>query len=189
MDIDIDFPTNFDPLDIFENAVRASMLQKGELRKHTCGAYLQSMPQDPVTKLAAIPYDKAEQYGYFKIDFLHLNILDHFSSKNELRRLLDVEPDWTLLQSPDVIPKLFQLAKWGMVLELVKPTSVEELADCLALIRPKKQYLMHTYQKGITRGELFNIERGDKSSFKRGHAISYALVIVLQLHLIKDGIL
>ena len=47
MDVDIDFKTTFDPLDYFDEAIRASMVNKdAQLIKHPAGVYFQSIPQD-----------------------------------------------------------------------------------------------------------------------------------------------
>lgn len=191
MDVDIDFRTDFDPLKYFETAIRASMVKGGELVKHPAGAYLQTMPKDKLTGLAAIPYDKAEELGYTKIDFLHLSILDHFSSKQEIRALLKTEPDWFLLESADTVGKLFQLHKHFDVVYAVKPRSVQELADCIALIRPGKRNLIQSYLKNRerTRKELYKPSSDGKYHFKRAHAVAYALTIVLQLHLIRGNII
>lgn len=188
-DIDIDFPTKFEPTTVFKNAVVASMVKDGELMKHPCGHYFQSVPVDPVTSLAAIPYDKAQDLGYFKVDFLHLAALDCFDSKQQIRDLLDKQPDWTLLLHEENVAKLFQLKRHYQLLRQVKPQSANELADCIALIRPNKKHLVNQYikdKKGTSR-LLYRQSDEDKSSFKRSHAISYALTIVLQLHMIADG--
>ena len=191
MDIDIDFPTDFDPLDYFDQAVRASMVKKEDLSKHPVGAYFQNIPKDKLTGLAAIPYEQAEELGYFKIDFLHLSILDNFGSKDEIRALVNIEPDWTLLQDEEVVEKLFQIHRHYKVLKQIKPTSAQELADCIALIRPGKRHLLDAYTKNkeLIRQELYRKPDDDQYYFKKSHAIAYALTIVLQLHLIKGGIL
>lgn len=185
MDIDLDLPTTFDPADFF-NITKASMVKDGKLIKHPAGAYFQNIAVDKVTGLSAIPYKQAEELGYFKIDFLHLNVLDHFSSKNELRELLKTEPDWLLLQSATEVAKLFQISKHFDVLVQIKPTSVMELADSIALIRPAKKHLLEEYlrHKERTRPKLYTKPKNNKYYFKKGHAVSYALTIVLQLHLI-----
>lgn len=191
MDIDIDLKTDFDPLKYFKEAIRASMVKNGELVKHPAGAYFQHIPVDPVTGLAAAPYEQAEELGYFKIDFLHLSTLDYFNNKQEIRTLLKKEPDWDLLQDPDVVSKLFQVHRQFSVLNQCKPKSVQELADCIALIRPGKRALLQSYlkdRKGV-RPFLYRQSSEDKSAFKRSHAIAYALTIVLQLHLAKAEIL
>ncbi len=192
MDVDLDFPSSFDPVEYFQQAVRASIVKKGELTKHPVGAYLQNIPRDPVTQLSAIPYEEAEQVGYFKIDFLHLSLLDDFATKEEIRTLLKIEPDWTLLQDEEQVTKLFQIHKHFKILTKIKPTSVQELADCIALIRPGKRHLLDAYTKNklVVRQELYR--RPDEEGqyyFKKGHAVAYALNIILQLHLIKGGIL
>lgn len=191
MDVDIDFPTDFDPLEYFETAVRASRVQNGELKKHNAGAYLQNIPKDKLTGLAAIPYKEAQELGYFKIDFLHLSLLDNFQSKDEIRILLKKEPNWTLLQSPDAVSKLFQIHKHFDLVSKVKPQSVQELADCIALIRPGKRYLLAAYLKDrdVVRTELYTKPDDGRAYFKKPHAIAYALTIVLQLHLIDGGII
>lgn len=195
MDVDLDTKTSFDPKSVFPQIVRASVVtKKGELTPHACGVYFQPIPKDPVSGLAAIPYDVADEYGYEKIDFLHLSLLDNFESNEEIEYFLDREPDWMLLLDPEVVGKLFHLGtrndegklKHFPMLLKVAPRSVQQLADCLALIRPGKHVLIDKYIKSPehTRDLLYKQETG-VYAFKRSHAIAYALNIVLQLHLIK----
>lgn len=187
-DIDIDFQSTFDPTAYIKEAIPASMVKKGELSKHPCGYYFQTIPVDSVTGLAAIPYDRAADFGYFKIDFLHLSLLDNFSSKQEIRDLLKIDPDWSLLTDPTVVPKLFQLHRNHTLLAKVRPQSVQEIADCIALIRPGKRDYIEPYllDRKKVRPYLYRQECDDKSSFKRSHAISYSLTVILQLHLISQ---
>jgi DNA polymerase III alpha subunit len=188
MDIDIDFQTTFDPRLLMKQAIPASMVKNGELVKHQCGHYFQTIPVDSITNVAAIPYEQAEELGYFKIDFLHLSLLDGFNSKSEIRALLHQEPNWELLTDPDHIVKLFHLHKHGQLLQRVRPTSVQEIADCLALIRPGKRELLDQYLRNKDKVRPILYTKADNGySFKRSHAISYALTIVLQLHLIAQG--
>jgi DNA polymerase III alpha subunit len=180
MDVDIDLKTDFDPLKYFKDAVRASMVKDNQLVKHPAGAYFQPIPVDGVTGLAAIPYEQAEELGYFKVDFLHLSLLDCFENKVQIRTLLKQEPDWSLLENPDVVELISQ----------VKPRSVQELADCIALIRPGKRMMVQAYLKDRkkVREELYK-KPEEGYYFKKSHAIAYAMTIVLQLHLAKGGIL
>ena len=141
--------------------------------------------------LAAIPFREAEELGYFKIDFLHLTLLDHFETKEQIRVLSNTEPDWSLLLHKDVVPKLFQIHRYYDLINKVKPTSVQALADCIALIRPAKRHLLDAYVKcpDVIRQELYSKPTDGKYHFKRSHSIAYAVTIVLQLHLIKGGII
>ncbi len=191
MDIDIDTPPLFNPLAIFkDNAIKASLIKDKKIQPHPCGVYFQEIPIDPITKLSAIPYDEAEQLGYFKIDFLHLGIYSYFENKDEITALLKIDPEWDLLNSPTVVSKLFQLSKYYNVINKIKPKSISDIADTLALIRPGKSYVLNLYLRDKEKGkkELYKIDPNSSYSFKKSHAYAYALIIVLQLHLINAGI-
>lgn len=151
--------------------------------------YPQSISIDPLSKLSAIPYSAAEDLGYLKIDFLHLSHYSAFSSRAEIEELVQKDPDWSLLEVPSTQQKLFQLAKHGDLLSKIKPKSVIELADCMALIRPgKKQFVgLYVKDKESCRKILYAKDEETGYSFKKSHAIAYAYVVVLQLHLIEQG--
>ena len=191
MDIDIDLPTTFDPLKIFDTAVAASMEKDGKLLRHPCGAYLQSIAKDPITQLAAIPYKQAGQYGFTKIDFLHLHVLDYFENKNQIRVLIRKPPKWGMLLRDDVVTKLFQLNQNVDLVRRIQPKSILEIADCISLIRPGKIHLIDKYlqDRDGVRLLIYCKDEKDKYAYKKGHAISYAMIVVLQLHLIDAGIL
>ena len=191
MDIDIDTPTAFKPLDVFPSWVKASNILNGELKPHPCGVYAQQIAKDPLTGLAAIPYAEAEAVGYLKLDFLHNHVYDYFQSKEEIDALLEIDPEWGLLLIPSVQEKLFQLSKHGEVLNKMKPQSIEDVADAIAIIRPGKREFLNLYLSNKTecRKMLYGKDRSGKYSFKRSHAIAYAMVIVLQLHLINAGVI
>ena len=188
-DIDIDLQTTFSPWHLFP-WTRSSMIKNDDLAPHPCGVHPQKIPMDDITGLSAIPYKEAEALGYSKIDFLHLSIYDHFHSREEIEGLLELEPDWGLLLIPEEQKKLFQLSNHGDILSNIKPRSIEELADVLALIRPGKRQFAKLYksQKNSTRKILYAKDENG-FSFKKSHAIAYAHVIVLQLHLISVGII
>lgn len=188
MDIDIDITPKFKPDTLF-NITHASIVEKGELKKHNVGVYFQNIPKDAVTGLAAIPYKEAQDHGFFKIDMLNLNILENFESKEEIRKLIKIEPDWSLLEDEEVVAKLFHLSKHYETVYKLKPKSVSDLADCLAIIRPNKVHLVDKYVKNkrAVQKELYT--KRDASDLRKSHAIPYALLIVLQLHLIKAELL
>lgn len=193
-DIDIDFQSDFNPNNIFPEAVQASMVnKKNELVKHPCGQYFQKMAIDPVTGLAAIPYEEAEVIGYFKIDFLHLSHIDPFQSKKEIRDLINKEPNWDLLLEEENVKKLFHINKNYELLSKVNPHSINDLAAILALIRPSKRYLQSRYintipeKRYLLTEELYIKPLKGEIWFKKAHSIAYALTIVLQMHLIEQG--
>jgi hypothetical protein len=191
MDIDIDMKSSFDAGSVFDDIVPASMVQNKQLKKHPCGVYFQNVPKETLTGLSAIPYDKAEAYGFFKIDFLHNSVYDFFESRSEIEELLKIDPDWNLLQIPSVVEKLPQIAKHISVLQKTKPRSILELADVLALIRPGKSFLIEKYNNNkdyIRKNYLYKSDT-ENYSFKKAHAIAYAQMIVLCLHLVGAGVI
>ena len=196
MDIDLDLPSKFEPSDIFPNVVRALIFGKdGVIKKHPAGHYFQSIPVDPISGLAAIPYDRAEDRGYFKIDFLHLNMMDHFESKEEIRELMKEEPDWDILLDQEQASKIFQLNRHFSMVSKIKPRSVRTVADCIALIRPGKHDMIERYVRASEKGrealrrELYKKPTNGVYYFKKSHATAYALTVTLQLHLIKAGLI
>lgn len=190
MDIDIDIlPFNLSK--VFPTGVKASIYKDEKITAHPCGVYFQHIAKDPITGLSAIPYDVAEEFGFFKIDFLNVHVYDNFTSREEIKELLKHEPDWDLLNIPSVVSQLFQISKHFEIIDQIKPKSIIELSDCLALIRPQKRYLLKYYLENRIKNRelLYKKEPGsDGYAFKKAHSIAYSLVIVLQLHLIKAGI-
>jgi DNA polymerase III alpha subunit len=163
----------------------------GTLRNHPAGAYLQSIPKDPISGLAAIPFKEAEKLGYFKIDFLHISLLEDFMSKDEIRQLIEIEPDWSLLDKQENVEKLFQINNQFDVVQVIKPKSIEDLCDCVAIFRPGKKHLLRFYNenKEFIREELYKKPDNGGYVFKKSHSLAYAMNIVLQMHLISAGIL
>jgi hypothetical protein len=153
--------------------------------------YFQNIPTDPISDLSAIPYETAEDLGYFKIDFLHSSAYDYFKSRDEVTTLLKIDPKWELLQMPSVVQVLPQISKHLNVLTKLKPKSILELADVLALIRPGKHFLIDKYltNKDYIRSKYLYEASNDQYAFKKAHAIAYAQMIVLHMHLIDMGII
>lgn len=194
MDIDIDLSPKYKSDALFPKATRASTVENGELKKHLVGLYFQTVPTDQVTGLAAIPYKDAEANGLFKIDMLTVNMLGEFDnifdSKAQMRALTKIPPDWTLLEDASVVKNLFHLSKHAELVTKIKPKSVSELADCLSLIRPDKRHLIDKYIHNRKDPEILTelYTKREKSDLRKSHAIPYALLIVIQLHLIKEGL-
>jgi len=190
-DIDIDTAMDFLPEEVFPTSVHASRVLNGELVRHPCGIYFQNIPRDKITSLSAIPFREAEEIGYTKIDLLHLGVYDNFESREEIENLLSLEPDWELLSNQEAVSKLFQLSRdihWETI-QKIHPRDINRLADTLALIRPGKKFLLDRYLRGeVSQEELYRKDNKGYT-FKKSHAVAYALVIKLQLHLIKGGII
>lgn len=189
MDIDIDLKPDFKVESVFKQAIPASIIENGEIKRHLVGAYLQDMPRDVLTGLAAIPYEEAEEIGYTKIDFLHLSILNHFESKEELLYFAKREPNWDNLLNREFVEKLFHISKHFDVVYQVKPRSILEVADVLALIRPGKMILLDKYLKNrkAVRPELFT--KRNPSDLRKSHAIAYATNVIINMNLLEENLI
>ena len=107
MDIDIDVSPDVDVEALFPKAIPASTIEKGNIKKHLVGYYFQRAPVDSLTGVCAVNYKDTEEFGLYKIDFLVVNLLQHFESKEEMRRMQREEPNWDLLLDREVVEQLF----------------------------------------------------------------------------------
>jgi DNA polymerase III alpha subunit len=185
-DIDIDFLDRDQALKLFKH-VGASRVDENKLVKHNTGVYFQSVPVNAPTNLCAIPYDKAEEEGYFKVDFLNVGIYKGVRDEEHLVNLMNTEPLWDLLEQDDFVSLLFHINGHGAILRQVKPRSIEQLAAVLAMIRPAKRYLIGKEWNEII-SEVWVKPVGDEYYFKKSHATAYAVAIVVQMNLICESI-
>ena len=68
----------------------------------------------------------------------------------------------------------------------LKPKSVLELACALAIIRPAKRYLLNETWDKIHR-EVWIKPTNEQYYFKKAHAVSYALAVVVHLNLLCES--
>lgn len=184
-DIDIDVKPPFKPESIFPNVVPASIVSNDKLKRHPVGCYFQNIPK--YKDLSAIPYKEAENCGFIKVDFLHLNILSNFKNKDEIRDILEREPNWSLLQKKEIVSQLFQLHDHFDILEEIQPKDIQSLADCIAIIRPTKIKLLNKYLKDPVKTRIALYKKEHQSDYRKSHAIAYAHVIVLQMCILDNG--
>lgn len=186
-DVDIDFANRDQALEGLLH-IPASRVEREDLRKHNVGVYFQSVPIDPLTGFSSIPYEDAEERGYFKVDFLNLNVYKGVRDEAHLNELLAREPMWEILENQEVCDQLFQLG--GTIdgiptfelLDAYKPRTIMDLAIFLALIRPRKKHLIGQEWE-VIKSDIWTL--GDESlyGFKKAHAVSYAHVVVVQMNL------
>jgi hypothetical protein len=182
-DIDIDFADRTRVLDVIDH-VPAVM---AEGKKHNTGVYCHTIPMNPLTGLSSIEYQEAERRGYFKIDFLNVSMYGGIKDEVHLNKLMETEPLWDLLLEEDFVKNLFHVNGHGSILRQTTPTTVEQLAAVLAMIRPAKRYLIGKDWKEIN-SEVWVKPVGDEYYFKKAHAIAYAMAIVVQMNLICEQI-
>lgn len=182
-DIDIDLQNRDDLLSRLPH-VPASIFRDNTIERHKSGVYFQAVPVDHISGLCALDYKAAEQKGFVKLDLLHNGIYKKVKNQAHLKRIVEIPPQWDLLEHKIVVEKLFQLHGHFNVVKQMKPTSIEELAMTLAIIRPGKRHLIgRTWDQ--LRKEIWE-KSNEGYQFKKSHAFAYALAIVVQLNLLVE---
>lgn len=185
-DIDIDFADRDLALKHFKH-VAASIKENSTFKKHNTGIYCTSIPYNPFTGISTLDYKEAEDRGYFKLDFLNVGVYKGIKNRKHLLELMSQEPIWDLLLQDEFVNLLFHLNGHGTVLRKTCPTSVEQLAAVLAMIRPAKRHLIGQDWTTIMTEVWTKPETGEYH-FKKAHAIAYAHVVIVQMNLICEQI-
>ena len=185
-DIDIDFKDRTDILNKLHH-ISASIIKNNNVTRHNTGIYFHEIPVDPFTGNATLDYKKAEELGYFKIDCLNVNMYKDIENEEHLQRLIDTEPDWELFQHKEIVEQLFHIHDHFNIVSQMKPQSVEQLAMVLAIIRPAKRPLQGESWQSIQK-QVWLKPVDNSYYFKKSHAVSYALAIVVQLNLLVESI-
>lgn len=185
-DIDLDFFDRDSVLEKFQH-IKASRLEKDELKKHNTGVYFHNAPLDPFTERCTLDHKVADERGYFKIDMLNVHIYEKVKSEEHLNTLLNKEPVWELLEHEDFVKNVFHLSEHVDVLQCLKPKTIEELAAVLAIIRPAKRHLLNEPWTTIQK-EVWTKPIDGAYYFKKAHAVAYAHAIVVHMNLICEGL-
>jgi hypothetical protein len=198
-DVDLDVKDRDHAVLLFERAITASQLdQHGNLTRHKSGMYFQDIPIDPVTGYACFPYDVAEPFGYYKVDFLPYHIYDGVKSERHLNQLLaraqGDEFPWQWFQedrfytNEDPNLQVTQITRQKHLCEQYPPRSVDDLAILNALIRPRKKYLVgHSWE--VIKEKVWHKLPGEEGYFfKKSHAVAFALAILVHMQLIDEAL-
>ena len=186
-DIDIDFADREVALKLFQHSV-ASRIENGEVRPHNTGIYVTPIPVDVRNNLSTIDYKTAEDRGYFKLDFLNVSIYKDVKDEAHLTELMERTPQWELLQHDDFNNLVFHVAGHGDLLRTLKPSTVEQLAACLAIIRPAKRHLMNETWETIMK-EVWTKPENGEYYFKKAHAFSYAMAVIVHMNLLCEQLI
>lgn len=183
-DIDIDVANRDEALKNIRH-VRASNVDKnGEFLLHNVGIYIQDIPSNPITGASTIEYKVAEELGYHKVDVLNNSIYEDVIDEMHLDELCEEYlTRWELLEIYNFTEQLPHLAGHHEIVQTILPRSIEELAVVLALIRPAKRYLIGSSIQKIME-EIWEKPKDGGYYYKKSHAISYALSIMVKMNLI-----
>jgi len=183
-DIDIDFADRNDALKLIWH-VPAQQLHQGEVRNHNSGIYVTDVPWDPINQCAGIDYHEAEQRGYFKLDFLNMHVYKGIKSYTHYDELLAATPPWARLNDPAFVEQLVHIGNhYDLLQRMPEPVdSIPRMAMFLSLIRPGKRHLVGRSWQDIA--VTIWDTAADGYSFKKAHAVSYAVLVTLHMNLIN----
>jgi hypothetical protein len=183
-DIDLDFADRESILKLI-NSVPARQLHQGQVRRHNSGVYVTDIPYDPVNQCAAIDYETAEHRGYFKIDFLNMNVYNLVKSPEHYELMLEQNPPWERLWTDaEWAKQLVHVGNYTNLLESMKPDSIPRMAAFISIIRPGKAHLQCKPWDQV----FESVWDGDASqgyTFKKAHAIGYASLVALHMNLLS----
>ena len=184
-DVDIDMANREDFLRLVNHTPASIKHEDGTYSKHNTGVYFQTIPSFPLEGFSSIEYETAEEDGWFKVDVLNNGIYKDVRDESHLTELMNIEPLWDLLEHEEFVSQLFHISNYSNILVQYKPTSVEQLAMILAIIRPGKKQLIGKSWNEITKQVWVKPSDGSYY-FKHSHAIAYAVAIVVQMNLICE---
>ena len=179
-DIDIDFADRIQALELFKHTPA-----KLKQRKHNTGVYFHRVPSNPFTNICTVEHTEADEHEFFKLDLLNVSIYKDIRDDDHLRELMEREPIWELLAHEDFVEKVFHVSGHDNLLKQLKPTSVDQLAATLAIIRPAKRHLINEPWKKILK-EVWIKPTNGEYFFKKAHAYSYAMAVVVHMNLLCD---
>jgi DNA polymerase III alpha subunit len=154
-------------------------------KKHNTGVYATEIPHNPVDNLSTIEHKTAEERGYFKLDFLNVSIYKDVKDEAHLQELMERKPIWQLLEHKDFVDKVFHLSGHDSLLKQLKPSSVDQLAATLAIIRPAKRYLANESWEKIMEEVWIKPTNGDYF-FKKAHAFAYAMSVIVHMNMLCE---
>jgi len=179
-DVDIDMADRTDFLKLVRHTP-ASIEKDGNFTKHNTGVYFQNIPKFPLQGYSTIEHKQAEQDGWFKVDFLNNHVYEGIIDETHLDKLVATEPMWELFEHKEVVEKLFHISNHYDIVNQHLPTSLEQLAMILAIIRPGKRHLVGKTWEEIE-ADVWVKPNDNSYFFKKSHSYGYALAIIVQLN-------
>lgn len=184
-DVDIDMANREDFLRLVNHTPASIKNGDGVYSKHNTGVYFQTMPIFPLEGYSTIDYETAEEDGWFKVDVLNNGIYKDIKDEAHLQKLMDIEPLWDLLEHEEFVSQLFHIGNYAKILVHYKPTSIEQLAMILAMIRPGKKHLVGKTWEEIA-ATVWEKPTDGSYYFKHSHAVAYAVAITVQMNVICE---
>ena len=184
-DVDIDFADRNDILKLIKHTSAMQNNDQG-IRRHNSGVYVTDIPYNPLTDTASIDYQTAEERGYFKIDFLNVNVYKLIKDQAHYDELMVRDVPWSRLKDKTFFEQVIHIGNhYDLVGELALDT-IPRMAMFLALIRPAKRHLVGKTWADISKDIWTKTD--DQYFFKKSHAVSYALLVTLHMKLLDENL-
>jgi len=186
-DIDIDFADRTKILNILPHT-SASIIRDDTLSKHNTGVYFTEIPQDPFTGYASIDYEQAEDLGYFKLDFLNVNLYSQVESEQHLIALMQQEPDWAKLYEREFCEQLIHVGNhYDTLIKMPEAVNtIPRMAMFISLIRPAKRHLIGKTWREVAE-TVWQRPEDDSYYFKKSHAVAYATLVAVNMNLLCNS--
>ena len=186
-DIDIDFADRDKILSLLDHT-SASIIRDNKLTKHNTGVYFTDIPVDPFTGQSSLDYQAAEDMGYFKLDFLNVNLYQQVKDEAHLLELMKQEPDWAKLYEREFCEKLIHIGNhYDTLIKMPEAVnSIPRMAMFLSVIRPAKRHLIGNTWADVAK-TVWEKPQDDSYYFKRSHAISYAHLVAVHMNLLNNS--
>lgn len=184
MDIDIDIG-NRDNLLKHIKHVPAAIDRNGNWVKHNTGIYVTAVPNDPLTGMATIDYETAEQLGYVKLDILNQSVYEQVKDPAHLELLLSIEPMWEMLQYKEFVEQVVHINNhYDTIKRMPEPiNNITRMAMFLAVIRPAKKHLIGKTWQEVAK-DIWTKPTDGSYFFKQSHAVSYAHLVAVHMNLL-----
>lgn len=187
-DVDIDFADRTIALSCIDH-IPASLIRNGRLEKHNTGVYFHAVPVDPMTNLAGLPYETAEEHDHYKIDLLNVHVYESIKNEEHLLQLKNCKIDWSIFDYPEFTSNLIHLGNHAQLVAQLKPRSILDIAMILAMIRPGKRHLIDRCKKfgfNSIKDEIWTDPKDGSYVFKKSHSISYAVLVKVHANLLIE---
>lgn len=184
MDIDIDFSDREHALKLIKH-VPASINRRDVWVKHNTGVFVTDIPSDPVTGLATVDYQQAEELGYVKLDFLNVHVYNSIKDEAHLIKLMTTEPMWNMLNYREFVEQIIHINNhYDIMQQMPEPVnSIPRMAMFLAIIRPAKRHLIGKTWREVAQ-DIWTKPTDGSYYFKKSHSLSYAQLVVVHMNLL-----
>lgn len=184
MDIDIDIGNRDSLLKLIKNTP-AAINRDGKWVKHNTGVYVTDVPTDPITGLATIDYELAEDIGYVKLDILNQSVYEQVKSNEHLDKLMATDPRWDMLEYKEFVEQVVHINNhYETLKKMPEPVnSIPRLMMFLAIIRPAKRHLIGQTWKTVAE-TIWDKPIDGSYHFKKSHSCAYAHLVKIHMNLL-----